>query len=958
MANIQPTKQISIEKELGDLRQYKYQPNSIMQVSLNRLEDILDGKVKLLEPSTPFTYLLETTCLNTAFAVQEFAMLTRKLYPRLANTDEVLYHHLSDSDFLGRSSEPSYAKVIFNIMFNDFQSKAAFDPITREYIFKLPRHLKVLVGKYVYLLTSAIVMRLNANGVVDVRFENQDFNNIFPVRTNHINFSMRNVGNNEQYISFDLDLPEVDVEVSDIPVDLTAVFNGNLGYNIDRQFYFMRVFFNKDGKWVEMLVTHTNEVYDISKPTCIIKVLPTTHTVKYSIPSVYLNTQMVTGNIRVLIYTTTGHTLVNFSDYKIADFSVEYGDVFAEEELDAGTAPLQTITKIVYIQENITSGKDGLSFEGLKQAVIDNSIGDRKLPITSKQLEFNANQNNFRIIKDVDVVTNRLYKLETQTPSPITRYPLTKHNLDILEYMCTIDDLRQGNGTRAYGEDITVIPEGTIFKLKEGGIQHISTQEADQVRALTETALVAAVNNTKYISLYYHYVLDTSDGNARLRAYDLTTPVVKYNSFKTFNPTARIGINSVTNNLYKTPNGYTLDVLTNLKKFTETIAENKVKPYLVYTDVAGSKFYLSSFLFTSIEGQPVYRFEIASDYYISAKNKIHVTNFLDANASPIAIFIDLESKLEVLYVSSAIPPGFISTEMDQFIQTSYLAGGKCAVTLEDITLSFGNHLQYLFSTVHSSVGRNKYEIYNQDVPLRYTKTVYAADNSVLHSVGDYVLNDEGEQILQHVKGDVKEDSYGQSIPVTTNHMQRFLNLLFIDYRVGLCSGKADKQYSKEIRSHITQACLHTAKETQDLLLDNSEAFVVVPKTVGFVRVKTDTSEVTIPSAQRFSVSVYVQYDIYNNAEARENITYTVIKTVDEYLHNNNTLKKTQVLNDLYVSLKEFVVSVAFDVFTEINAEYIQVVDNNSRVSIDKTLVSVSNGYQLKENIDVSFKLVD
>jgi hypothetical protein len=551
MANIQPNRPIDLNKELGQLELYKYSPNAIVQVTLNRLQDMLDGKVVLLEPSTPFTYLLESTALNTSFAVQEFALLTRKLYPRLANTDEDLYLHMSDYDFLGRFCEPSKARVVFNILFNDFKSKAYFDPIQREYTFKLPRHLKVKVAQYTYLLTSAVVIRLSSNDVVDVRFENQDFNNIFPVNTNHINFFMKRVGQDEQYIAFELELPEVDIEVSDIPVDLTAVFSGELTYNNTRQYYFLRAFFYKDNAWQEMLVTHTNEVYDITKPTCIIRVRPTEHKVSYSVPSVYLNSGMVTGNIRVLLYTSTGHTLVNFSDYQIGDFSVEYGDVFPTLELDKTTTALQTMTKVVYIQDNLSAGKDGLSFDQLKDAVIDNSIGDRKLPITSKQLAFSAAQNNFKIIKDVDVVTNRIYKLETQIPQPVTRYPVTKYNLDIIEFATNIQALRTGNSVKGYGEHITVIPQDTLFKLNSGVLSLLSQPEADRLRQLSGAGLVFEVNTISYLSLYYHHVLDTSDNRTHLRVYDLNKPKVQFSNFKTFNASARLGINTVTNNLYK-----------------------------------------------------------------------------------------------------------------------------------------------------------------------------------------------------------------------------------------------------------------------------------------------------------------------------------------------------------------------------------------------------------------------
>ena len=158
MANLIPTNPMNIEQELENLNLYKYHPSGILNVSLNRLQDMLDGKVELTDPSTPFAYLLETSCLNTAFAVQEYAMQTRKLYPRMANHDDDLSLHMSDFDYLGRFSEPSYANVIFNILFNDFKSKAVFDPLTRDWVLKLPRHLKVSIFKYFYWLTSAIVI--------------------------------------------------------------------------------------------------------------------------------------------------------------------------------------------------------------------------------------------------------------------------------------------------------------------------------------------------------------------------------------------------------------------------------------------------------------------------------------------------------------------------------------------------------------------------------------------------------------------------------------------------------------------------------------------------------------------------------------------------------------------------------------------------------------------------------
>lgn len=958
MADITPSKSLDIHKELANLELYKYHPNGILNVSLNRLQDMLDGKVVLSDPSNPFTYLLETSCLNTAFAVQEFAILTRKLYPRLANTDKDLYLHMSDQDYVGRFCEPSWAKVSFNILFNDFKSKARFDHVLKEYVLKLPRHLKVTVGSYVYMLTSAIIIRLTANDVVDVRFENQDFNNVFAVKTNHINHALVKTNQVETYLVFELNLPEVDIEVFEFAVDTSVPFHGSVSYKKARQFYHLRAFYYQDSGWKEMIVTHTNEVYDINTPTCMIQVLASSNEVHYQIPAIYFNTRQITRRVRILAYTSLGDIAVNFGDYQYADFDSEYAEVFPEEELDVYTSPLELIPKVVYATEQTQQGKNGKSFEQLKSDVIHNSIGDRRLPITQKQLNFSNAQTGFRTIKDEDTIASRVYKLEAPIPSPTTRYPITKTNLDILELATDVYTLRQGNGVRSQSEHTTVLPEGTLFELREGILSLLSPQEAQNIRSLSGIALAQELNQRTYLYLYAHYVLSTGGNTVKLLAYDLQDPVVSTINFKEFNPTARVGLNSTQANLFKSPNGYTLDVLGNLKKYTDTIDAANVTPYLVYKDSAGSLFYLASNLHSAILAHPVYRFDILSSYHIDDQNEIHLSNFVDSNGQTTALQLPLSARLHLLYVSDTIPVTYESSSIDSWLVGSVMGYNHCAVALEEVVLRFGKHLDRLYTRVHSSAASYEYERYEQDVDLKYKQTVYNQDNEIIHHVGDTVYDDVGTPVIEHHKGSVVLDAIGNAKSVDPLSLQHYLNFMMGDYRAKIATDEPTKLYHQSVRRHITDVCLGAAETVQQDLLDNSEAYVVVPKTVGYITVQTGSVQRSIASMQSFSVDVYVRYDIYNNAQVRDSVTYTVVKEVDDYLYDNTTLKKTQLLNLLYNQLKEFVESVSISQFTELNAEYIQLLDTNSRVSLKKTLTLEAAGYQLQEDIKVSFHLVE
>lgn len=958
MPNITPGVPMNVERELEHLALYKYHPNGILNVSLNRLQDMLDGKVEVTDPSNPFTYLLETNCLNTAFAIQEYTLLTRKLYPRLANNEEDLYLHMSDADYLGRFSEPAYANVQFNILFNDFKNKATYDPVQREHVLKLPRHLKLTVDKYVFTLMSAVILRLTDNGVIDVKFENQDFNNIFPVQTNFINFNLYKVNQEETYLNFELKLPEVDLETVEIPVEKSKLFKNTLTYHPGRQFYYFRAFYLEEGQWKEMVVTHTDQVYDIYTPTCVVKVLETSHSLEYYIPPVYVNTGRIGSKVKFVVYTTCGAVNVNFNDYRISDFTTEYNSVFPEVELDETTRPLQLITKVVYIRDEVIGGKGALGFLELKKNVIDNSIGDRKLPITNKQIEFLSGQNNFRLIKDVDVVTNRVFLLEAAIPNATTRYPITKFNLDILEYKTSVSDLRVGkNSVVAVNQDVTIIPENTVFEMTDDGLRLLDAVEYTQLVSLSGIELTTEVNQRKYLSTFYHYVLDTGAGTTQLRAYDLSHPQIQQINFKEFNPTARVGVNTTNTVIHKTAKGFVVDVLANLKKYTGTISEINVTPYIVYRDNDSSKFYLQGRLFTTINDNPVYRFELESGYYVDAHNRIRISNFRDNNDNPAHISLGLDSTLEIVYVSNVIPATFEAGELDTYLYNSYLAVGRCVVTLEEVKVRFGYHLAMLYSQVHTSTGVYPYEVHGEDVPLVYESTVYGPDNTVQHTVNETVLDVNGDVVYAFRKGDYKLDADGRPVPAGELELVRYLNLLFIDYKAVVSDKKLLKDYREYLKSYLTEKVVENATAVQKELLENTQAFVVVPKNVGYVKVKTPTRVTYIPSMQRFRVNVYVGQRVYNDSVTRESIVYTVVSEVDQYLYNNTLLSKTELLNILYGKIREFVSSVSVEEFTELDEEFLQVLDSNARVSLNKLLVSEADGYNLVDDVTVNFVLV-
>lgn len=958
MPNLTPKNQLDIEQELANLTLYKYHPNGILNVSLNRLTDMLDGRVEIVDPANPFVYLLETSALNTAFAIQEYTLLTRKLYPRLANSEEDLYLHMSDVDYLGRFSEPAVGVVNFNVLLNDIKSKGKYYPERKEHLLTIPKHFRVGIDKFIFTLMSSISIRITETGVIDIKYGEQEESPLFPITTNHIDFKLATVNQSETYIGFSVSLPELDVEVTDLPVEKSKLFKNTVTYHPERNFYYFRAFHLFEGEWREMLVTHTEQVYDIYTPTCVVKVDQTHHQLEYYIPPVYVNTGRIGTRVKLLTYTTLGPIDVNFGDYQIGDFVTEYNAVFPELELDDSTTALNLVTKAVYLKDRIVDGKGPISFTELKDAVIDNSIGDRKLPITHKQLDYAGQQENFSVIRNVDNVTNRIFLLECPIPSSPTRYSVSRINMDMMEYKTTIQHLITGkNGVIAANDYVTVIPEGTIFEVDSDGLRLLTIAEAEALRSKSDIDLATTVNQHRYLSLYYHYVLDTLGDTTVLRAYDINRPEIANIGFKNFNSSAEVGINSSDVNIYKSVGGFTLDILANLKQYTDLISEINVLPYLIYKDENSNLFYLEGRLYTHVGENPVYRFDILSDYYIDSDHHLVINNFKDTNGNYIQVDVDLLAKLELIYVSDVVPAKFEASAMDSYLYGSYLSIGRVAVTLENLDIRFGYWLEYLYSRVHTSTALTEYQTYEEDVPARHTHTVYAADNSILHHVNDIVYDEDSNIVYAYRKGDLVLDSNGNPLPICDADLDRYLNLLLIDYRATLVERPEIKSYKQYLRSYLTEKIVDNAASFQDQLLENTTGYVVVPKNLDNVQVIYSGKVGIINAAQSFKVSVYVTGRIYNDASARKDIENAIVTLVERYLAQNTTLSKTALLNTLYTELKEFISGISIDSFTELNSEYIEIVNKSDRISINKVLVVEPDGYNLRDDIQISFNMV-
>lgn len=965
MASIKPTNPIDINKALEDLELYKYHPNALVEHSLNFLADMNDGRVDIIDPNTPIAYTLETAALMAHYAIQEHTLLTRKMYPVLANTEDDLYRHMSDKDYLGRFSKPAYANVTLNVLFNDFKTKAYTDPVTRDKVLVIPRNYRISIEDTIYSLPASIKIRMTESGVIDVRFDTSVIDDIFPLSTDYIPFDIINFYQNETYISFTVRIPEVDLEVATIPVTKSKLFKDRINYKEGRQFYYIKAYhLDVDGKtWLPMITTHSEDVWDIKEPTCIVRVHSLTNELEYYIPPAYINNGTLGAKVRLVVYTTKGAINIDYEDYLVSDFKLSYNEVFPEVENTVETYPLKTTSIVGYIREKVIDGRNQKSFDDLKKDVINNNLRVN-LPITLNQMEhFIRSSDNFanlQLIRSHDVVTSREFLFKTSIPSNVSRYKISKMSLDMIEFKTSTEDLLdKKNSIIEVKKDILIIPHGTLFEVdRSRGVRILPSSEAKTLKDLSGHPLAKAINATNYMASYYHYILDSSGEFTDLRAYDVQKPTIESINFKDYNESTMIGVNSRVGEVRKVDIGYRIDILVDVKIFNELYDVNNVTPIIVYINPNGNRFYLEGKLYNDTAMGKVFSFYIHTDCYIDGNNNIHVTNFKDSNGQVLGINFPIKTELDILFCSNSVPITFNSKEMDDIINRSYLTGRFSAITRETYTIIFAEHMEHLYSRVHSSTGVDLYEYHTKDVYLKHDKTVFNEKNEIIHRPGDFVLDEKGNKVVQWKKGEVKLDENGKPIVKGTESMARYLNLLLIDYKFLLSTYYLTEQYKEHVRLHLRSLLLNNMADIQEELLEVTTAKLTVPNGQTDIMVQYDGKYGYIQPNQSFRFDVFVNERVYKDGVTREGIESTIMETLDSYLTGRKELSKTILVEEIRGRVKEFVKSVSLVNFTELKAEYIKIMDENAEISIKKKLTVIADGYAVEDDVVFNFVNTD
>tara|TARA_B100000700_G_scaffold157245_3_gene174569 strand:+ start:8338 stop:11265 length:2928 start_codon:yes stop_codon:yes gene_type:complete len=962
-------------KSVGDVN---VNPANIQRVVLECMESVDGTDVDIVDPSNPFVFLLESSSVTAAAGMNKNEALMRKQYPTLAQNVEELYHHMSDADYANRFAVPSKTTMTLMLSVDEIKQRAIE---TENGIRKMsiPRDTEFTVEGMSFTLQYPIDIQVMPHGGIRVVYDTEKQSSLQTLESNSIDYSFVRVPtgdgmSNVRLLKFDVPVFQFKITPHYDQINKSSGFYKVYPFN--DQFYFCKVYLatGENGEWEEIHTTHSEQIYDPTKPTASLKVLENSVAVK--IPQIYFTKNIVDGGIRVDVYSTKGNVNVFLGRYEPRNFKAKWNDYSKEES--PFNAPIRSFgTMVMYSDDTVSGGRQALTFEELRERVINNSLGTNDLPITSNQLVTYVNDLGYDIVKDVDNITNRIYLATKELPKPNDGFVQSGMGCSIKKLQASIDQLVNVRGVRDNGPRIT-LDAGMVFNTNRGIVSVVENGMLDAIEGASPENRVAMIQNENLVYTPFHYVLDTTENAFEARAYHFSSPEIRSKEFIAENETAMLEISTFRYGIDKTENGFKIVLTTRTGDGVKLLDDSQIHCQLSFVPPGEVDRATMNGVLTgkTEDDEYVFEFDIVSNYDVDSDDNLILNSFKMYDDGEKNIPIPLFAGIDITYiVSDYYIDGIESTEIDAVKGNYQLPADTKAVIQERFKVHFGTALNNLWRRTRSVASSIAYKTYQEDVPAVYEDTVYDRDPTtgvinieyddasgevtykVLHQAGDPVLDADDRPVLKHRKGDVKLDADGNPIPESNRQMLRQVDLLMFEGGFAFATDVNALNYALDSTLMLVDWIVDDIGKINARLLENTEMWYYPKTTMGSVKVNVeDGLSTSITSEQSFRVRMYMTKLGYDNLELRDDLSRTATETIANAIQN-----RTISVNKIAATIKDSVSDDVLDVTVsglggdDNDYEMLTLVNGSDNLTIAKRLtVLPNNDITLQDDITVEF----
>lgn len=949
-------------------------PARAHQFSLGMLERVSNGEQVVVDPTNPFVFLLEAATANASACLNKTERLIRNVYPSLAGSYDEVYNHMSDRDYLDRFSTPSRTTLTLMLGLDEVKQKAVMENNAGVRRLTIPRFTRFSVADIPFTLLYPIDIRLMRHGGFRITYDDDLPLTVDSLTTNLVTWKVIGMSGAE-WLAIDIPIKQLDVTRVNAQVNRATGFTHT--YSIPDNFHYCEAYNRVGDTWEKIAVTHSELVHNPNKPTITLKVL--NRAVKVTIPQIYLNKRTISDAVRIDFYTTKGELALDLSGYGMSSFEALWNPI-TNERIDAFSSPLDTFNSLVmYGGESTTGGQNGLTFQDLRERVINRTTSTEGLPITNRQLGAKLRDLGFNLVTNIDDVTNRQFIATRLLPPPVDKKTVSGMGATVQTLISTLTALHVNQYVIANNKRTTIKP-GILFKLVDGILQVVGDIEhATLLNGVDKTKVVEALNLNQYLFTPYYYVIDTNDSALDSRIYSLDAPVVTSRFFFQHNLTVGSKFDIKDYSIVPSPNndGYYLEVEAELGDTLANINARDLGIQVSYTPSNdASRYHIDGVLLSPIGDNNliigkryIWRFHIKTNYDINSDDKmILVPNFVPVN---------LMHEFDVTtVVKNFMPDSYQVSDLDEIVKDSHLYGGQyIALTQEKITIEFGERLKRLFNRTRTVVDADAIVVRDADEPMTYPSDIYKYDSTgnmefsfnpdtgeivttKLHNAGAIILNEANTPIYKWRKGDVVLDYNGEPFYKDGGRGLKYeIDLFLLDARYQFANSLASTRYRQRIIRLVNNWVNTDMTQLNNQLLERSEMFFHPVITKGTIKVKADNNKlITIDGQQSFVITFFMDEAKYADPILREAIAVTAVKTLHEGLQLS-TVSRDSLLSRLRATAGDDIVSVDITGFLRDEWMAATLLDPAQRLSIDKRLVLKSNGeYDVEDDVEVKFML--
>lgn len=961
----------NIPNWVNDARRHLANPQLVISDAMNQLEATLDGKLDITSPTSPYMHLMEAGAVNASALMLEQEASTRRQYPSMAMTQADLYLHMSDADYAGRFAQPARATFMLYLGRDEIYQRAVAVGTTGVRMMTIPRHTQIQVAGVTFTMQYPINIRIMPHGGLSITYDNTQLSPLQALTSNLVPFKTKDF-KGETFVVLEIPMYQFAINSRQYTVNRAQLSEQTFAFT--DSFHYARVYYaDASGNWVEVITTHTDQVFDPNKPTAVLQVNGQNLSVR--IPQVYLTLQMIDTEVRVDIYTTKGPMEMALSDYTPSQFTARWQD------LDKITAdPYAEVlnkfnTYTLFSDDSVVGGRGPLTLAELRERVITNSLGKANIPITNVNIGSRLADMGYDMVLDVDNITNRQFLATRSLPEPTDGSTISGAGCTMLTMTESMENLSALPSVMDNGDRITLLPS-TLYQNINGVISIVPQPMIDSLMALPIDVRARRINENSYLYSPFHYVLDMTSDRFEHRPYFLDQPVIQSKSFVAENPTTLMSVGVKSYQISRVDQGYLVTVVLQSGKTWKDLSDDQVFCQLAFFPMGEkSRAYQNGTLVgMTSEGERVYTFLIGTNYDLTNTDGLMINTFQMFD-DPVHVYpCALTTDFDVIFaVNQLTIEGFESSTIDEDMGKNILPNDAIGLSQERLTIQLGNALPGLWAASRSVASSLDYQRYLSDVPAVYESTVYARDPTtgaieytidgngnvvftVLHAKGDPVLNDANEPVMRHYAGDVVLDVDGQPVVVNSRRMMRQIDIFLIDGAYWFATDQRTLDYRALLPQQIVTWLIEDIASVQEYLIEQTTLYYYPKSSLGNVNVKVlEDKTVSIDSAQSFSVTYYLSGTAYRDAALRTALTQAAIETIHEQM-----LNPVVTLSGIISALKERVegdtIGVNVTGLGGPNAyEAVTLIDNSARLSIRKKSVAKADGtIGVEDDVSVSF----